>query len=81
MAGTASESWPVDTVGAALRAAAERRREERFDRLLQVCTVLVDGVVIHPADYDKVWRGPVRAEILPPFAGGGGVGRLADRMV
>lgn len=70
VAGTASESWPVDTVGAALRAAAERRRQERFDRLLQVCTVLVDGVVMHPADYDKVWTGPVRAEILPPFAGG-----------
>lgn len=70
VAGTASETWPVDTVGAALRHAAQRRGQERFDRLLQVCTVLVDGVVLHPADYDKVWPGPVRAEILPPFAGG-----------
>lgn len=70
IAGVASEIWPVDTVGAALRAAAERRRQERFDQLLRVCTVLVDGVVVHPADYEKVWPGLVRAEILPPFAGG-----------
>lgn len=70
VAGVASEIWPVDTLGAALRAAAERRRQERFDRLLQVCTVLIDGVVVHPADYDKVRHSPVRAEILPPFAGG-----------
>ena len=71
IAGVATENWPVDSIGAALRAAAELRGQKRFDRLLQVCTVLVDGVVQHPADYDKVWDRPVRAEILPPFAGGG----------
>ncbi|MFT4164734.1 MAG: MoaD/ThiS family protein [Microlunatus sp.] len=70
VAGATSEIWPVDTVGAALRAAAEQRRQERFDRLLQVCTVLVDGVVVHPADFEKVRQCPVRVEILPPFAGG-----------
>lgn len=73
IAGAASEIWSVDSVGAALRAAAEQRRQERFDRLVQVCTVLVDGVVVHPADYEKTLHGPVRAEILPPFAGGSGL--------
>ena len=77
-AGVAAESWPVETVGAALRAAAERRQDERFDRLLRVCTVLVDGVVVHPVDYDTRRPGPVRAEILPPYAGGA-TSRLADR--
>ena len=72
VAGVAAENWAVNSVGAALRAAAERRHDERFDRLLRVCTVLVDGVVVHPADYDLVREGSVRAEVLPPFAGGAG---------
>jgi molybdopterin synthase sulfur carrier subunit len=70
VAGTASESWRVASVGAALRAAAERRRDPGFDRLLTVCTVLVDGVVVHPDRLDAPLDAPVRAEILPPFAGG-----------
>lgn len=71
MAGVGSETWPVSTVGAALRAAAERRRDPRFDRLLAVCSVLVGGVVVRPERFDEPVVGAVRAEILPPFAGGG----------
>lgn len=70
VAGTASEIWRVDTVGAALRAAAATRQDSRFDRLLDVCTVLVDGVVLHRDHLEQPVQGAVRAEILPPFAGG-----------
>jgi sulfur-carrier protein len=73
VAGTASEQWLVRTLGEALRAAAASRAPDvRFDRLLGVCTVLVDGVVVHPEHWDAVLEGPIRAEILPPFAGGSG---------
>jgi len=70
VAGTATESWQVESIGAALRAAAERRADPRFDRLLAVCTVLVDGVVVHAERLADPVEGVVRAEILPPFAGG-----------
>ncbi|MDN5771401.1 MAG: hypothetical protein L0H24_10970, partial [Microlunatus sp.] len=70
IAGKTSESWSVETVGAALRAAAQARRDPRFDRLLEVCSVLIDGVVLHPDQVERPVVGQVRAEILPPFAGG-----------
>ena len=73
VAGVATEFWPVQTIGAALRAAAEQRRDPRFDRLLAVCTVLVDGVVVRAEQLDEPVAGVVRAEILPPFAGGSGL--------
>ena len=71
MAGTASERWHAETLGEALRAAAASRAPDaRFDRLLTVCTVLVDGVVVHPERWEAPLDGPMRAELLPPFAGG-----------
>ena len=71
VAGTGTERWPADSVGAALQAAAASRRQDaRFDRLLAVCTVLVDGVVVHRERWSEPLDGAVRAEILPPFAGG-----------
>ncbi len=71
VAGTASERWPAGSVGEALRAAAASRAPDpRFDRLLAVCTVLVDGVVLHTDHWDTPLTGSVRAEILPPYAGG-----------
>jgi molybdopterin synthase sulfur carrier subunit len=72
VAGNASETWRAESLAAALQAAAARRRDPRFDRLLTVCTVLVDGVVMHPDRLDARLDGPIRAEILPPFAGGSG---------
>jgi molybdopterin converting factor small subunit len=70
VAGTDVETWQVHSIGAALQAAAERRRDPRFDRLLVVCTVLVDGVVVRSERLGDPLEGVVRAEILPPFAGG-----------
>ena len=71
VAGTASEQWPAGSVGEALRAAAASRAPDpRFDRLLAVCTVLVDGVVVRSDRWDDPLTTSVRAEILPPYAGG-----------
>jgi len=70
VAGTGTERWSADSVGAALQAAAEQRQDARFDRLLTVCTVLVGGVVLHRERWNDPIRGAVQAEILPPFAGG-----------
>ena len=70
VAGIPAETWTADSVGAALRAAAARRRDPRFDRLLEVCPVLVDGVVARGDRLADPIEGSVRAEILPPFAGG-----------
>jgi hypothetical protein len=72
VAGAAAEQWPARTLGEALRAAAASRAPDaRFDRLLTVCTILVDGVVVHPEAWEAPLDGSVRAEILPPYAGGG----------
>lgn len=70
IAGMPSQTWPVSTIGAALKAAAQERADPRFDRLLAVCTVLVNGVAVRRDGYDTELTEPVRAEILPPFAGG-----------
>ena len=70
VAGTGIESWPVESIGAALRAAADRRQDPRFDRLLAVCTVLVDGVVVRTERWGDPIQGRIQVEILPPFAGG-----------
>jgi len=70
VAGTASETWPAGSIRAALDAAAQQRQDARFDRLLRVCTILVDGVVVHVDRWGDPIEGAVRAEILPPFAGG-----------
>ena len=70
VAGTGSESWAVESIAAALRAAADQRQDPRFDRLLAVCSVLVDGVVVRAEHWGDPVEGRVRAEILPPYAGG-----------
>lgn len=71
VAGVSTETWPATSISAALRAAAERRGDPRFDRLLSVCTVLVDGVVVRAEQLEAPLASSVRAEILPPYAGGG----------
>lgn len=70
VAGTASERWAAGSIEEALQAAARQRQDPRFDRLLAVCTVLVDGVVVHADRRGDPIRASVKAEILPPFAGG-----------
>ena len=70
-AGVETEQWPAESIAAAL-AAARASRNDRFARVLSVCSLLVDGVVVRPGDLDAPLPGPVVVEILPPFAGGDG---------
>ena len=70
-AGVESEQWAADSIAAAL-AAACAPRDERFARVLSVCSLLVDGVVVRSEDLDAPLPAPVVVEILPPFAGGDG---------
>jgi sulfur-carrier protein len=72
-AGVASESVMATTVGEALRGVVEARSDPRFSRVVKACSLLVDGVAAHPDDLDRVLAGPVRVDVLPPFAGGAGV--------
>lgn len=69
-AGVAEETLPGATVGAVL-AAARAGRDERFERVLGVCSLLVDGDPVGRRDPAtvRVADGAV-VEALPPFAGG-----------
>ena len=69
-AGVESESVVATTVAEALRAAVEARSDPRFSRVVQACSLLINGVSAHPDDLDRVLSGPVRVDVLPPFAGG-----------
>ncbi len=68
----AVETVEADTVAAALAMASARRSDPHFDRVVRASTVLVGESVAHPDDLTKPLEGPVRVEILPPFAGGAG---------
>lgn len=72
-AGVRSEQVEASTVAEALEVARARRADPRFDRVLSVCAVLVDGVSIRNADLERVLDGNLTVEILPPFAGGAGL--------
>ncbi len=69
-AGVDVERFDVDSVAAALDQARARRSDPRFDRVLSASSVLIDGLVAQDVDLDRLLNGPVRVEILPPFAGG-----------
>jgi molybdopterin synthase sulfur carrier subunit len=69
-AGVEVERFEAETVAAALDRARAERHDPRFDRVLSVSSVLVDGLVARGADLELPLPGPVRVEILPPFAGG-----------
>jgi molybdopterin synthase sulfur carrier subunit len=69
-AGTAEETVEAPSVRRALEIASAARADGRFDRVLSACSLLVDGVAVHEADLDRLLDGPVRVEVLPPFAGG-----------
>lgn len=68
-AGTEWEHWTADSIGDAL-ALARDRRDDRFARVLSVCSLLVDGVVVGSDDLVRPLYNDVTVEILPPFAGG-----------
>ena len=69
-AGVESEEWTAASVADALRAATAARADPAFARVVTACSVLVDGVVVRGADLERPVSGSVRAELLPPFAGG-----------
>jgi sulfur-carrier protein len=68
-AGVQTESFSVGSVAEAIRR-AEEARDDRFSRVVQACSVLIDGLAATPADLDRVLDEPVRVDVLPPFAGG-----------
>jgi sulfur-carrier protein len=72
-AGVESESVRAATVAEALRTVRAARADPAFSRVVQACSLLVDGVAAHPDDLDRVLTGPVRVDVLPPFAGGADV--------
>ncbi|HLZ37004.1 MAG TPA: MoaD/ThiS family protein [Mycobacteriales bacterium] len=69
-AGVEQERYDAATLADAL-AAARRGRDERFARLLAVCSILVEGEPVGAREHASV-RLPegVTIEVLPPFAGG-----------
>jgi molybdopterin converting factor small subunit len=69
-AGVESESVMATTVVQALQTVVESRADPRFSRVVKACSLLVDGVAAHPDDLGRVLSGPVRVDVLPPFAGG-----------
>lgn len=69
-AGVPMESFDCDSVAAALRLARGARADPRFDRVLSMSSVLIDGTVAHDDDLERPLIVDVRVEILPPFAGG-----------
>ena len=68
-AGVEMETIATTSVGEALRQ-AQAARDDRFSRVVQACSLLIDGVAARPADLDRVLTEPVRVDVLPPFAGG-----------
>ena len=68
-AGVEAESIQTTSVADALRQ-AQATRDLRFSRVIQACSLLVDGVAVHPGDLDRLLTEPVRVDVLPPFAGG-----------
>jgi sulfur-carrier protein len=69
-AGVDEEAVEASSVAAALDAARGRRKDLRFERVLAVSSILVDGQLVRTEDLDATLTQSVRVEVLPPFAGG-----------
>ncbi len=69
-AGVETERFDTDTVASALQLARDARADPRFDRVLDACSLLIDGLAARREDLDRQVTGDVRVEVLPPFAGG-----------
>ena len=69
-AGVGSEAVSAGSVGEALATVTTARADPRFSRVVQACSFLIDGTAARPDDLEQVLAGPVRVDVLPPFAGG-----------
>ena len=69
-AGIAEEEIEARSVAEALRFACDQRSDPRFDKVIKASSVLIDGLTAHQLDLERPLTGPVRVEVLPPFAGG-----------
>lgn len=69
-AGVAREEWEAGSVAEAIESARRARADAAFDRVVEMCSILIDGVVAGADDLSAVRTTPVVAELLPPFAGG-----------
>ena len=69
-AGVAAEQTPAATLEEAL-ALARSGRDDRFARVLSVCSFVVDGEPVGVRDHGSVaLRAGGLVDVLPPFAGG-----------
>jgi molybdopterin synthase sulfur carrier subunit len=69
-AGVAEEAFEAQSVADALRLACQRRSDPRFDRVIKMSSVLIDGRTAHREDLEQQLTEAVQVEVLPPFAGG-----------
>jgi len=69
-AGVAEEAIEAQSVAEALRLACQQRSDPRFDRVIEMSSVLIDGRTAHQEDLEQQLTEAVRIEVLPPFAGG-----------
>ncbi len=70
-AGVDAEGYDAGTVDEALGLARRRRAgDAEFARVLGLCSFLLDGRRVGPADRARPLAGDVELEALPPFAGG-----------
>jgi len=69
-AGVAEEDVAATTPREALAEVRRRRADPAFDRVLEACSILIDGRAAHEDDLDRPIKGLVVLELLPPFAGG-----------
>jgi molybdopterin converting factor small subunit len=69
-AGVSEEKIDARSVAEALAVARRQRSDPRFDRVLRVSSVLIDGRTAHQEDLERQLTQAVQVEVLPPFAGG-----------
>lgn len=67
-AGRSQEVIEASTVAEALQAAG--RREPELARIIGISSYLLDGVALDPSTANAELSGPIRIDVLPPFAGG-----------
>jgi molybdopterin synthase sulfur carrier subunit len=69
-AGVAEEAIEAQSVAEALRLACQQRSDPRFERVIKMSSVLIDGRAAHQEDLERQLTEAVQIEVLPPFAGG-----------